>query len=95
MSKSERRCHGSECAGRRETRRFIWRGCRNQGIGQIAGLAVEFAEICSRIGSMTDLSKIGTSEGGITNPARICSKHDHVANPVEISGKVDSAKNFT
>ncbi|SOV05113.1 uncharacterized protein UDID_17840 [Ustilago sp. UG-2017a] len=55
---------------------------------QIVGVAAEFTEICSRIGSMTDLSEIGTSKGGITDPARICSRHDCVADPVEISHKI-------
>ena len=49
----------------------------------------------ARIGSMTDLSELGTSKGGITNPARICSRHDRVADSVEISGKDDSVTNFT
>ena len=55
------------------------------GIGQIVGFAAEFAEICSRNGSMTDLTMIGMSKDGTTNPARI--GRDHITDSAEISGR--------
>ena len=55
--------------------------------------AAEFSKICSRNGSMTDLTKIGMSKDGTTNPTEISSRRDHIADSAEIGGKDDHTMN--
>ena len=57
------------------------------------GFAAEFIEICSRNGSMTDPTKIGTSKDSITNSTEISSRRDHIADSAEIGGKDDHTMN--
>ena len=57
------------------------------------GFAAEFIEICSRNGSMTDPTKIGTSKDSIINSTEISSRRDHITDSTEISGKDDCTTN--